>query len=481
MNVGDRFPDGLLDRSVEIGAVTDRSVRIWVRQPGSLEVSGTLAVAGGASVEASTRLSPESDWTGAIQFELPEPAPDARFSFSVAGQQRSGRLAPASGRPAPLTFAFGSCNRPFQIEDGEVVYHQAAGVYGSLIEDLRRASVGFVLLTGDQIYSDDLDPISVRAIQGSDESRLPALDQTVDIYRLITRGYLGVQGFQRIREEYPTLCIWDDHDIFNNWGSTIDESPLDRRMFEAASQVYVEYQHARNPGTPTKTPPFHYWFRWGDAGFIVLDIRGKRDWTAGQLLGEEQWDAVMDLLASPELDEVSTLFVVTSIPVAHVGRWLVTLFEHLPGTFGDTVRDRWSTGPFRPQRDALLEHLLEWQARAEHRQVIVLSGDVHVAGAFTIRPRSGRGVIQQFTSSALTTPLTSYERYFNLFAARGNNLFEPKWRFERQFISYANNAGLVRLTPRDQGGHHVEFLVRGWSYRLNKLRTVARFASQPER
>jgi phosphodiesterase/alkaline phosphatase D-like protein len=321
----------------------------------------------------------------------------------------------------------------------------------------------------------------VRADHVLDADWLPGIEQAVESYRRITRGYLGVPDFRRIREQFPTLCIWDDHDIFNNWGSRKTESALDRRMFEAAAQVYGEYQHARNPSTPKSEPPFHYWFHWGDASFIVFDIRGKRDWTAGQLLGEEQWHDVMELLTGPELERTSTLFVVTSIPIAHVARWLVTLFEPIPGKLGDAVRDRWSTGPFRRQRDTILERLFDWQTEREHRQVVVLSGDVHVAGAFSIRPRRRHGVIRQFTSSALTTPLTSYERYLNLFAARGTSLFEPRWRFERHFIRYANNAGLVRLTPREQGGHHVEFLVRGWNLKLQELHTVARFACEPER
>jgi phosphodiesterase/alkaline phosphatase D-like protein len=236
----------------------------------------------------------------------------------------------------------------------------------------------------------------------------------------------------------------------------------------------------RNPGPHDGHPPYHYTYQFGDAGFFVLDIRGLRDWSSGQMLGAEQWDDLIAYLDGPASEAISTLFVVSSVPLAHVARWMTLLFQRFPGRFADSVRDRWSAAAYRAQRDELLARLFGWQTERPGRQVIVLSGDVHVAGAYTLRPRRGPGKITQFTSSAFTTPLTSFERYTNVLAARGSNLFEPRWRFRRHFICYANNAGLVRLTALPSGSHIVEFLVRGWNRRERKLRTVARHSSAPE-
>ena len=474
------FPDGLLEESVEIGAVSHRSVRVWVRKPHRVWISGTLSIDDEVVARAEAALSEETDWTGVLVFVLVTPQPRVPFQINVDGVVRAARFAPEPGTITGLTFGFGSCNRPFKLEDGDVVYNQAAGIYTALSQDLESSDARFMLLAGDQIYSDELDPISVRAADRNQHMLPPPLEELVTAYRHVSRGYLGVPGFMRLRQTTPTYTIWDDHDIFDNWGSRKDVSDLDARMFEAAARVYADYQHARNPGRQAGGPPFHYEFTYGDIGFLVLDVRSKRDWRSGQLLGEEQWQNIVAYLDETMRGPLRTLFVVTTVPVAHVARWMTVLFERMPSKFGDSVRDRWPASAFRAQRDALLEKLIEWQRAAPRRQVIVLSGDVHVAGAYTVRPSEGPGKVEQFTSSAFTTPLSSFERYLNVFAARGANLSEPDWRFTRHFISYANNGGLVRLTPLAGGGHHVELLIRGWNPLRGELHTVERYAALPD-
>lgn len=480
MRAAEKFPDGLLERAAELGAVTDRSVRVWLRQPGTAAADGTLHVDDHEAVHASVEVHAERDWTAALQFSLDGPAPGSAFRVEVAGEVRTGRLAPSPGQRTRLTFGFGSCNRPFELRDGEIRYHDAAGMYDAFTTDMERASASLLLLIGDQLYSDALEPVSVRAGYLSDPDWLPSIEETVRAYREITRGYFNVPGFRRLRERFPTLAIWDDHDIFDNWGSRKEVSALDRRMFEAAARVYAEYQGSRNPGPLRDAPPFHYTYQYGDVGFFVLDTRGLRDWNSGQMLGEQQWRDLIAYLDGPESAEIATLFLVSSVPIGHVARWMVELFEHLPGGFGDSVRDRWSAQAYRAQRDELLSRLLDWQRARPGRQAIILSGDVHVAASHTIRPARGSGKIDQFTSSAFTTPPDAYTRFSNILAARGANLFEPDWRIERHFICYANNAGLVRLTPLERGGHAVEFLVRAWDRQRQRLRTAARRIVTPE-
>jgi hypothetical protein len=81
----------------------------------------------------------------------------------------------------------------------------------------------------------------------------------------------------------------------------------------------------------------------------------------------------------------------------------------------------------------------------------------------TVRRRGGRGVLHQFTSSALTTPVPPMTKLYSLAAARGPNLFEPRWRFERHFLHFENNFGTVRAEPLPEGGHRVTFDVRLWN------------------
>ncbi|MBX6341714.1 MAG: alkaline phosphatase family protein, partial [Thermomicrobiaceae bacterium] len=346
-------------------------------------------------------------------------------------------------------------------------------LYPAMVADLEAADAAFVLLVGDQVYADGLAPVSVRRELRRSGEREPSFYAALEAYRRVYRGYLGQAGFRALRERFPTCCMWDDHDIFNNWGSLLEETPLDRLMFAAACRAFVEYQHPRNPADPRVGPTFHFTFAWGDVGFLVLDLRGARDYESGHLLGRAQWEEVRRFLAGEAARSLQTLFVVSSVPLAHTARWVARLFSRLHERAANSVRDRWSSDAFVGARDALLDALLAWRAAAPGRQVIALSGDIHEASAWTIRPRRGPGAIEQFTSSALTNVPPRKQVALNWAVGLAPNLLEPRFRFERHFLRPENNFGLVQVTPLDGPGHRVDLQVRGWDPERRALRTVA--------
>jgi phosphodiesterase/alkaline phosphatase D-like protein len=476
------FPDGELAEAAELGAITDRSARVWVRQPDGDHVPLRLDVEGRDPVHDCATVSAESDWTGVAEFVLPDPAPDRPFTVTVNDRRLSGRFAPAAGAHLDFTFGFGSCNHPFAPgPDGRIRLNDAAPIYPAMTSELTATDARFLLLIGDQIYSDEIDSISIRDhLPGDDEH--PPLEVAIRAYRRVARGYLGQSGFRRLRESLPTLCMWDDHDIFNDWGSRLKESPLDRLLFQAASRVYREYQHGRNPInlTPGDAPPYTYFLPFGTAGFLVLDLRGARDYTEGRLLGRHQWDIVRAFLRGDQAQALHTLFVVATVPIAPFSRWLVEALQRWPGQHADDVRDRWSSRAFVASRDEFLAELFAWQAAEPHRQAIALSGDVHVASAFTVTNRKGPGVVQQFTSSAFTTPCIGLERHLNKVGTLASNLFEPRLRLRRHFVTLENNYGRVALQALPTGGHRIEFAVGAWHPKQRRLAHGGRVVVSPE-
>jgi hypothetical protein len=477
---GFTFPEGELTDGFEIGGVSDRSVRVWLRSPGVPGPTVTLDVDGFAPVSITVPVSAEADWTGFADLTLPAPAPLARFTCMLGSERRTGTLAPSPGAPAPFSFAFGSCNRPYVTgSDGGLVRNPSVPIYDAMTAELAGEGAGFLLLVGDQIYSDEIEPISVRYALTGDATHPPPSETLLQNYRHISRGYLGFPGFRRLRESLPTLCIWDDHDIFDNWGSTLNPSPLDEAMFRAATQAYVEYQHTRNPGAVPGPPPFHYWFQYGTAGFFVTDVRGCRSYQDGLILGQAQWAALNGFLASDVAGQIDTLFIVSSIPISHTARWVGRLASNWKLRVADSVRDRWTANAFVDDRNRVLRRLFGWQIERPARQVVVLSGDVHVASSMTVRERHGTGVIEQFTSSAMTTPVETVHVFLHRIVTRGLNLLEPDFAFQRHFICVDNNYGFVRLTPLPSGGHEVDFVVRGWDPVAGNLRTLARRSCRP--
>ena len=171
------FPGGELTTAVELGAVDEQGVRVWVRQPGVGAVGLRLEVPGRAAVEATLPLDEGTDWTGAVRLALGAPAPGAPFTCTVGDRRLHGRLAPLPGGRTGLTFAFGSCHEPYDLTpDGQVRVARRAGIYPAMLRELERAQPSFLLLAGDQIYSDSLAPISVRSELPGDTDHPPALE-----------------------------------------------------------------------------------------------------------------------------------------------------------------------------------------------------------------------------------------------------------------------------------------------------------------
>ncbi len=471
------FPDGELDNAVELGAFDERSVRVWVRFTGRKSVDAILRTPGQPDVVKTIPLSESSDWTGVLVLERDRPAPGSPFTVTIDEQHVHGRFAPSPGEPAALTFGFGSCHMPYAEDDavGIVVRESDAAIYPAIQHDLMRAGADLLLLAGDQVYSDGLDSFSVRERPVTDDD-----DILLGQYRSNYRGFYNQTGMRQLREAFPTVSIWDDHDIFDNWGSTSEKTPYDLRLFNAACRAYGEYQHSRNPGDHRDKPPFHWATRWGDIGIVALDLRGARDYERGTMLGAEQWAWLQAWFRGEEAQSVSTVFVVSSVPVAHTARWFTLGFDLVPKRFAESIRDRWSSSGFIDSRDALLDELFSWQSRKSTRQVFILSGDVHCASAFTIRQRTGDGVIHQVTSSAFTTPLPLKQRVFNRTVVHGSNLFERNYRFQNHFLSLTHNYGGVRVEPVDSGGHRVIVAIRAWDPKRRALRTAHRMVVQAD-
>ena len=190
------FPDGELVDAAELGAIDCQSVRLWVRQPVTASVEATLEVNGFPPVVTTTSLSDATNWTGTIDLRLPEPAPDRPFVCTIGASRLTGRLAPAAEARRGFTFGFGSCHRPYAATDDHIKLLPVAGIYPAMVRDLRRQDARFVILGGDQVYSDELPPISVRDKLPGDAEHPPPLDVAVSAYRRVSRGFLGQTGFR---------------------------------------------------------------------------------------------------------------------------------------------------------------------------------------------------------------------------------------------------------------------------------------------
>jgi len=258
----------------------------------------------------------------------------------------------------------------------------------------------------------------------------------------------------------PSIMMWDDHDIFDGWGSyscEMQRCPLFQTLFKHARRAFwvFQMQHALAdlPTLEDATPdgfsnqdPLFKPIEWsqvlasdsvalpllgkqsgftsvysvGPISIIAADLRTERSRT--QILGERTWGALKRWLTTVRKTETKRqptqscqhLLFMSSVPVVHPKLSLAELFldqfgqDHVTDSNADDLKDHWSHDDHEGERKRLLE-VLSTVAKDQGIRISLVSGDVHVAAWGTAYrkdlPASETwSQIHQFTSSAVVHP-----------------------------------------------------------------------------
>ncbi len=379
--------------------------------PASASIRSTLLARHGAGVDAievrNFRLSvPQTPFEQRVRYDVD----GAVYSFVV----------PARG--AAPTCAYVSCNG---FSDPKVIkkVREPYAMWRRMAERHGARAHHLLLMGGDQVYSDSMwDEVeALRAWRG-----LPADARDQAPFTDAMRAQVEAYYFRLYMERWsqpavaamlaqaPTVMMWDDHDIFDGWGSYPEaqqHSAVYQGIYGVARRYFRLFQlHAaedaavalRLPGQPGYT----FGIRAGDCAILALDLRSER--TRTRVMGDEAWQAVYAWLDGQH--GCRHLFVMSSIPVVHPDfSTLETLLCALPGRqeLQDDLQDHWLSRTHRQERLRLIHRLLDWAA-ARRTRVTVLSGDVHVGALGVIEstrhPASNAAVINQLTSSGIVHP-----------------------------------------------------------------------------
>ncbi len=151
--------------------------------------------------------------------------------------------------------------------------------------------VDLLLMMGDQVYAD------VAFAQGKAMLDKPHMwsaelhEQLVENYRRVYRQTWAYEPTRRVLSQVPSVCIWDDHDVRNDWGSHATDRDRTCDVYKvglAARDAFWEYQRQlwddvcdpasgrlRADLRDSIKGDFHS-HRFGDFGIFVLDTRGSR-------------------------------------------------------------------------------------------------------------------------------------------------------------------------------------------------------------
>jgi alkaline phosphatase D len=318
----------------------------------------------------SLEAQPQSAHAVHVEVGRLEPARVYWYRFHAGGEASPvgrTRTAPAPGAAVErLRFAFASCQKY------EVGFYTA-------YEHMAEEDLDLIVFLGDYIYERAFKATSIRGT-GLAIGRGEAV--TLEDYRMRYALYKSDPLLQAAHAAFPWIVAFDDHEVENDWGGDVPQSPRSRAAFlarrAAAFQAYWEHMPLRRSARPRGSDMSLFRrLTFGKlATFHVLDTRQFRSpsWPCGYAIGP---------LCPEVLDPARTML------GARQERWLLDGLEGSRARWNVLAQQvsmtRLDVGADEPQfkldkwdaYPAARERLFRFLAERRPSNPVVITGDLH--------------------------------------------------------------------------------------------------------
>lgn len=344
-------------------------------------------------------VTAEPTWAHSLHVDATGLEPDTEYwyRFSTAtytSPTGRARTMPADdATPARLRLGFASCQ---DYTEGYYPAHRA----------MAADRLDLVFFLGDYIYESPSGPGSVRQVPGGE-------CMTLDDYRQRYATYTSDADLQASRASCPWVVTWDDHEVENNYADLANDGGLDAAAFTArrAAGYQAYYEHMPVRLDPPKGADWRIYrtVRFGRlAEFFVLDGRQYRSDQACNA----RLDALVPKSSCPDLDNADRTMLgreqeswLSDGLAGSTATWKVLAQQTVMSSLvlGDLILnvDQWDGYPAARQR------LLEFIADRGIDDVVVLTGDIHSAGAgdlaITADDGTRRPVAVEFVGTSITS------------------------------------------------------------------------------
>lgn len=324
-----------------------------------------------------------------------------------------------------LRTAFASCNgaasdSPFKpLPEGRYDLWQQMAVCH------QRNPYHVLIQGGDQLYADGVwndIPFLVKwqNLPRSEQYDVLLPDKVLEeikrYYLISYMAYWSAPGIREVLASIPNVMIWDDHDIFDGWGSwnaDYQACSVYQSIFTAAREAFYLFQRGQRPPTDKKTASIMLTL--GHTAIVAPDLRSER--TREQVMGDEGWAWMRETLSALGGDKTH-LLLVSSVPLAtsHFSAldpiltgfpsWIAQRLPKKinPKQFADDIHDQWRVPDHRDEWLLMLNTLLDYVDKTDTR-ITVLSGEIHLGGRSLISRKQSE--IHQFISSGVAHPPAS--------------------------------------------------------------------------
>ena len=395
------------------------------------------------------------------------------------------------GRPLPavhtrsnersLRLVFGSCRvgdpEPSSAEFScsDELVRTGIDALWTYARQLQRGEVEWpdaLLLLGDQVYADEVPPLTAEFIRARHDTLEPPSEEVADFeeYAQLYRESWSDPDIRWLLSTVPSTMIFDDHDVHDDWNiswSWLEEMralPWWDARITGAFMSYWIYQHIGNLSPPelaeeellrlvrgdddagprlrraarmwdreSAASRWAFYRDFGNSRLLVIDSRAARVLIDGrrEMIDEEEWDWVVEhsLGVFDHLVIASTLPVFMPKGIHHLEAWNEAIcagrWGGLAARLGERLRravdlEHWSA--FNNSFERLCAWLRQVSQGTETRPppatVVLLGGDVHNAyvSELTLTTTSAANAanaasrVFQIVCSPFRNPLSGKER-----------------------------------------------------------------------
>ena len=346
-------------------------------------------------------------------------------------QRESWRFYIPSSTEVPK-FAYTSCNG-FSSEALKESCSNPYYLWSQMVHIHEKTPFSALLMGGDQLYADSIWG-EVKKL--SEWSNLPReekikkkatkeMERQIDtFYARLYQDKWSTPDMSLMLASIPSVMMWDDHDIFDGWGSypkDMQESEVYQSIFKYAKKYFELYQmRTRKNRNLLNAESSHYAFALAFRGYQIIAIDNRSERTLEKIMSNKQWQNFLNHLEN--IPENHDLLLMSGVPVVYrdfsftEGIYDYTSWEE---ELTDDLKDHWRAKEHQGERLRLIMNLLDSAKKRTNRRTVILSGDVHVGSLGIINDVRSIDTplkIHQVVSSGVVHPPPSILEWYGILA-----------------------------------------------------------------
>ncbi|RLT93800.1 alkaline phosphatase D family protein [Ketobacter sp.] len=362
-------------------------------------------------------------------------------------------------------FAYASCNGFSSADLVNKTEHPYA-LWQRMRESHEKEPFALLLMGGDQLYADEMwgSVSSLKAWGKLPRSKKTArntrftktMQQQVErFYEDLYRSRWSDPDMAYMYASVPNVMMWDDHDIFDGWGSfpkDMHECNVFQGIFQIARHYFELFQIRSRHNTSLLNPAAeHYAFAFQFRGYHILALDNRAERTLQQVMSATQWQDLIHYFNQHA--NSGHLLLLSAVPVVYRDfSFTESVVDATPWEeeLTDDLKDHWRAKEHQCERARLVMRLLENHKRRQGKTVI-LSGDVHIGCLGVINDRRDGGHrIHQVVSSGIVHPAPSRIAWLGIMAVTND---------KKEYLTEDHSVEIAMLQP-----YHSDKYLRSRNY-----------------